>query len=216
MTEINQLDAEGATSAALAPAGKHIVLTTFGSFGDVHPYIALGLELKARGHRAVIATTASYREKIEATGLDFYPIRPDLPPPQENLELVVKVMDLKKGSEFLFRELLTPHLRDSYEDLRAATRDADLLVTHVITLAGPVLAQKTGIPWVSTVLAPTSFFSAYDPFVPPQTPGLVKLLRLSPLIARGVNGVSRTGPRGRSSRASPFSTSRTRRRLRPS
>ena len=191
MTKINQLDARGAPGAALAPAGKRIVLTTFGSFGDVHPYIAVGLELKARGHRAVIATSPLYRDKIEATGLGFHPVRPELRPPQEDPELVARIMDLKKGSEFLFKELLVPHLRDGYEDLREAARDADLLVTHVITMAGPILAQKTGIPWVSTVLAPTSFFSAYDPFVPPQTPGVAKLLRLSPLIARGVYGLMR-------------------------
>lgn len=191
MTEINQLDAQRPPSAAQAPAGKRIVLTTFGSFGDVHPYIAVGLELKARGHKAIIATSPLYRDKIEATGLGFHPVRPELRPPQEDPELVAKIMDVKKGSEFLFRELLIPHLRDGYEDLREAARDADLLVTHVITLAGPVLAQKTGIPWVSTVLAPTSFFSVHDPFVPPPAPGVVKLLRLSPLIARGVNGIMR-------------------------
>jgi len=44
---------------------------------------------------------------------------------------------------------------------------ADLLLTHPISLAGPLVAQKTGIPWVSSVLAPVSFFSAYDPPVPP-------------------------------------------------
>ena len=198
MSQINQLEAAGrgedaadSSSAGANPSGKRIVLTTFGSFGDVHPYIAVGLELKARGHKAVIATSPIYREKIEVTGLGFYPIRPDLRPPQEDPETVAKVMDLRKGSEFLFKELLVPHLRDGYEDLREATRGADLLVTHVITLAGPILAQKTGIPWVSTVLAPTSFFSAYDPFVPPQTPGVVKLLRLSPLIARGFLNIVR-------------------------
>src|SRR5215213_1001011 len=191
MPEINQLDAQAAPSAAPAPAGKRIVLTTFGSFGDVHPYIAVGLELKARGHKAVIATSPLYREKIEATGLGFHPVRPKLRPPQEDPETVAKIIDLKKGSEFLFKELLMPHLRDGYEDLREAARDADLLVTHVITFAGPVLAQKTGIPWVSTVLAPTSFFSVHDPFVPPPAPGVVKLLRLSPLLARGVNGLMR-------------------------
>jgi hypothetical protein len=44
---------------------------------------------------------------------------------------------------------------------------ADLLVTHPISFAGPLVAQKTGIPWVSTVLAPASLFSAYDPPMPP-------------------------------------------------
>jgi MGT family glycosyltransferase len=192
MAEINQPEMAGkqeqddddASGVNTKTAGRRIVLTTFGSFGDIHPYIAVGLELKARGHHPSIATSPLYREKIEATGLGFHPVRPDIPPPEENIETVLKVMDVRKGGEYIFKELLSPHVRDSYEDLREATRDADLLITHVITLAATVLAQKSGIPWISTVLAPTSFFSAYDPMVPPQFPGLGKLLHLSPYVAR--------------------------------
>ena len=45
---------------------KKIVISTFGSFGDLHPYIAVALELKRRGHRPVIATSEIYREKTDA------------------------------------------------------------------------------------------------------------------------------------------------------
>lgn len=166
------------------PGGKHIVLTTFGSLGDIHPYMAVALALKERGHRPVIVTSNYYREKIEAAGIEFHAVRPDLPPELDVPELVAKVMDVKTGAEFLFKELLMPHVRENYEDLREATRRADLLVTHVATPVGPVVAQKTGIPWISSVLAPTSFFSAYDPTVPPLYSGIVKLLRLHPSIAR--------------------------------
>jgi UDP:flavonoid glycosyltransferase YjiC (YdhE family) len=58
---------------------KKIVISTFGSFGDVHPYVAIALELKRRGHRPVIATSEIYREKTDALGLELYPVPPDLP-----------------------------------------------------------------------------------------------------------------------------------------
>ncbi|MDQ3818848.1 MAG: glycosyltransferase [Acidobacteriota bacterium] len=179
--------ADGATADTFEipdSRGKRIVLTTFGSYGDLHPYIAIGLELKGRGHNPVIASIPVYREKVEATGLSFHPVRPDLPTPEEDREIVAKIMDVKRGGEFLFKDLIAPHIKESYEDLLEGARGADLLVTHVITYAGHILAQKTGIPWISTVLAPATFFSAYDPFVPPQAPGLVKLLRLSPFFGR--------------------------------
>jgi MGT family glycosyltransferase len=198
MAETNQLEIPAEITAGLPPsgadtnpAGKRIVLTTFGSFGDIHPYIAVGLELQARGHRAIIATSSSYREKIEATGLGFHPVRPDIAPPEENLETLVKAMDVMKGGEFIIKELFAPHVHDGYKDLCEATRDADLLVTHMLTFAGPVLAQKTGIPWVSTVLAPTSFFSVYDPFAPPQFPAVSKLIRLSPLLGRAYINIAK-------------------------
>jgi rhamnosyltransferase subunit B len=162
-------------------SGKHIVMTTFGSFGDVHPYIAIALELQRRGHRVTIATGEIYRSKIEALGIGFRAVRPDLPSP-DNREIIRQVMDLKTGGEYLFKQMLMPHLRESYEDLIAAVHDADLFVTHVVTFAAPLVAQKTGIPWVSTVLAPISFFSVHDPSVPPAAPALVKLRPLGPVV----------------------------------
>jgi MGT family glycosyltransferase len=198
MVEINQLamptEFTGDPSLADGRAnlsGKRIVLTTFGSYGDIHPYIAVGLELLARGHRIVIATSPAYREKIEATGLGFHPIRPDIAPPEEDPETVIRAMDLRTGGEFIIKEMFSNHVRETYEDLREATRDADLLVTHILTFAGPLLVEKTGIPWISATLAPISFFSPYDPPVPPQAPAAGKVLRVSPLIARAAITLAR-------------------------
>jgi rhamnosyltransferase subunit B len=149
-------------------SAKRIILTTFGSFGDIHPYMALAMELQARGHRPVIATSELYREKLRAAGCEFVPLRPNIPPPQEqDAATMERVMEPKSGSHFLLHEMLLPGLRDGYEDLLEAVKGADLLVTHPITFAGPLVAQKTEMPWVSSVLAPCSFFSAYDPPVPP-------------------------------------------------
>src|SRR5260370_38230446 len=68
-------------TGSLPPSGKkkRIVLTTFGSLGDLHPCIAVALGLQARGHDAVIATSNSYRQKIEALGIRFRARAPDHP-----------------------------------------------------------------------------------------------------------------------------------------
>src|SRR6266480_2043528 len=63
--------------------GKRIVLTTFGSYGDIHPYMAIATELQQRGHHPLIATSELYREKMQAAGFDFVPVRPNIPPPHE-------------------------------------------------------------------------------------------------------------------------------------
>ena len=149
-------------------AAKRIVLNTFGSFGDVHPYMAIALELRQRGHQPVIATSELYREKMLASNFEFIPVSPHIPPPQEqDPEMMEKVMHPRSGSGFLLHEMLFPSLRESYRDILKAVAGADLLVTHPISFAGPLVAQKTGIPWISTILAPASFFSAYDPPRPP-------------------------------------------------
>lgn len=161
----------------------HIVITTYGSLGDLHPYLAVGLELQARDHKVTIATSETYRPKVEALGLGFRPIRPDLPDPASAPEVVAKVMNLRTGGEYLVRDMLMPHLRDSLADLLEATRDADMFVTHPVTFAAPLAAQlvqrERQLPWVSTVLAPFSLLSIHDPPTPPIVPSAAKLFGLS-------------------------------------
>jgi hypothetical protein len=53
---------------ALVP---RIVLTAIGSYGDINPYLALGRELKRRGHTVVFAVAEAYRADVEREGLLF-------------------------------------------------------------------------------------------------------------------------------------------------
>lgn len=154
--------------------GRRIVLTTFGSLGDLHPYLALALELQARGHEAVIATTRHYRERVESRGIGFRAVRPDGPGPNANDDVVRRIMDPRQGTAYVIRQLLMPALRKSYEDLLSATEGADLLVGHVLTYAARLVAEKQGLPWAATFLQPIGFFSACDPPVLPQIPFLAR------------------------------------------
>ena len=120
-------------------AKRVVVITCWGSHGDLFPYIGLALALKARGHRPVIATSPGYRENIEREGIEFAVAGPTVD--GTDVELFKRVMDPKKGSEVIVRELLMTKLRPTYEELRHAVAGADLLVTHPITFAGPVVAE---------------------------------------------------------------------------
>jgi hypothetical protein len=55
------------------------VIALRGPLGDFHPALAISLELRRRCHSITIATTTHYRDKVEALGLDFYPMRPHSP-----------------------------------------------------------------------------------------------------------------------------------------
>ena len=160
-----------------------ILFTTLGSFGDLYPYIAIGLELQALGHRVAIATSAAYREKVESEGLSFAPVRPDIA--LDNREMLRLVLDQRRGPERVFSAIAAV-VRDTYEDTLFAARDADAIVTHPITLAAVLVAQKLRLPWISSVLAPIMFLSAHDPPVPAQAPWLVNLRILGPGFMRAV------------------------------
>lgn len=152
-----------------------IVLSNIGTFGDINPLIALALELKRRGHVPVMALPNVYRPKIEPLGLAFHAVRPDIDPADR--ALIAMIYDVKKGTETGLREFLFPALRQTYDDLlNAATQPtrADLLLLGELNYAGPSVAEVTGIPWASYVLAPLSFFSAFDPPVLPPYPRLAR------------------------------------------
>ncbi len=176
-----------------------IVFSTYGTFGDVNPLIALALELKRRGHRPVLAVPEMFRGKIEPLGIGFARVRPDQDP--TDTRLIAMIYDIKHGTETGLREFLFPSLRKSYEDLTAAVEaegGADLLVTGELAYAGPIVAEKTGIPWASYVLAPFSYFSGYDPPVLPPYPMLAQMQAAVPplghVVARFARFVTRKWP----------------------
>ena len=74
--------------------GQRILLATFGSLGDLHPYIAVGLGLRARGHTVTIATSELYRSKVEGEGLHFHAVRPDLVLPRQTETISVLLLRL--------------------------------------------------------------------------------------------------------------------------
>jgi UDP:flavonoid glycosyltransferase YjiC (YdhE family) len=169
-----------------------IVLSNIGTFGDINPLIALALELKRRGHTPVMALAAVYQPKIVPLGLEFHAIRPDIDP--TNTILVEMIYDVNKGTERGLREFLFPVLRQTYDDLLdAATKPvrADLLLLGELNYAGPIVAEVTGIPWASYVLAPFSFFSAFDPPVLPPYPRLARADKLIPGMGRGMRRLAR-------------------------
>jgi len=164
--------------------GKRVVIACWGSHGDLFPYIGLALALKRRGHTPVVATNVGYRAEIEREGIVFAEAGPPIDRTAANAgDLYERVMDPRKGSEVIVTELLMPKLEQTYEQLRAAVEGADLLVTHPITYAGPILGEQLRLPWLSTVLAPLSFFSARDPAVLPTAPRLNDVPLVGPWLA---------------------------------
>lgn len=162
---------------------SRIVLTTIGSLGDLHPKIAIALELRKRGHSVVFATHKGYQGKIEALGFEFHEMRPDgTDDPVE----IARMTDSRTGSEYVVRNWLLPNLRETYTDLMDAAKDADCIIAGEIVYAARLVAETLGIRWVSTALQPFSLFSAYDPPVLSVFPLLAKLRSLGVTVNRGV------------------------------
>lgn len=155
-----------------------IIFATFGSLGDLHPMIALGLELKRRGHHIKFASMDFYREKVETLGFEYAPMSPHLSP--DDIANMPELVDARKGTERILRDIIIAGVPEMYDDLLAAADGCDVLITGEIIYAARSVVDKTGIKWVTTTLAPISLFSVYDPPVPPTAIWFEKLRFLGP------------------------------------
>jgi rhamnosyltransferase subunit B len=166
-----------------------VLLACWGSYGDLFPYLAIAHRLRARGHDPVIASCPYYAALVAAEGVAFRPMRPDVRP--DDTALLARLMDASRGTEVILRELIVPALAESAADLEAAADGVDLIVSHPVTFAAPLVAERRGLPWLSSVLAPMSFFSAYDFPALPNAPWAVGLRRLGPWAGRALMAVAR-------------------------
>lgn len=173
-----------------------IVLSTFGSLGDLHPYVALARALVARGHQAVLATHGQYRHRVERYGIEFVPIRPDFDDFGDVAEVMRRSVSGRRASEYVARQLVIPHLRASTADLLEACRGADALVAHLLSFGAPLVAETLRIPRILLLLQPVVLFSCTDPPLARELPAAALLQRLPPGAWRLLWGMARASSRG--------------------
>ena len=162
------------------------LLTTFGSLGDLHPYLAVGAELVARGHAVTVLTHEPYRARVTHAGLAFAPLAPDLnafPDPPAVMRLA---MDERRGSQYILEHLVLPYVREQMNTTRMLGAQHDVLVSHPLTVMTPHVAEAMGKRWAGVSLQPSVMFSRIDPPLFPSIALLSRLLRIGPGVAEVV------------------------------
>ncbi len=138
----------------------NVLLPTLGSSGDVHPFIALGLALKARGHRATVLTNPYFQAAIEARGLAFLPVGS-----LADVERAIADPDLwhsRRGFEAVARHAIVPSIETVYRLLESHA-DADTVVAaSSISFGARIAQERLGLPTASIHLQPTVIRSLID------------------------------------------------------
>ena len=128
-----------------------IAIVTVGSLGDVRPYVALGVGLRAAGHRVLLATHAPHAALARDNGLDFFPFAGDS---QEVLGTDAGRRWLHSGrNPYRFmtgmRHVVEPLVREVMAQCHAACHDADVIVTSVLGFCAAYhVAEKLRVPLV--------------------------------------------------------------------
>ncbi|MFK2902392.1 glycosyltransferase family 1 protein [Dyella ginsengisoli] len=171
----------------------HIVIATVGSLGDLFPFLAVGRVLARRGHRVTVATHEVHSGAVEQAGMHFADAS-GMPEPDDRAAFTAKAFHPWRGPAFVVRDFAAADVRASYQKLAPVCAGADLLITSTLAFAGQILGE-TGeaagrLRWLSAVLAPASFLSAYD--MPVTGIGMVDaLVRHSPTRGRVLQWLAR-------------------------
>ena len=136
------------------PSSALITIATSGTLGDLWPVLALGGELRRRGHRVRVCAAASLMGHVRAAGLDPWPCRPDLGPLRAREHFACwDHWRMKPENRLLARPDLVD-LPGHFEDLMAAARDADLFLFTTTESLGRTAAEKTGLPSLALAVLP--------------------------------------------------------------
>jgi rhamnosyltransferase subunit B len=149
----------------LANTANKVVLATFGTHGDLHPFIAVALGLREHGFDPVIATFEHFRSNVEAVGLRFHALRPAQEQIESDLHLSRPEMlrAVRDQPQIMLTKFMLPYLRQTYDDSIAAMTDAALVISSSIAFGAKLAAEKLGLPHLGVVLQPYSLLSAFDP-----------------------------------------------------
>lgn len=156
-----------------------IILSTNGSLGDLHPFLAVGAELRARGHDIRFAVMVPFHAAVQAAGFALDPLPNDRMSHGPGDDRAIYGSNTGVSAlRAAFRRRILPTLPAKIAALRAACAGADLLVASGLQFPAPIVADLTGIPWASVTVTPLSLPSAF--FAPnPQVPAGPPALRLA-------------------------------------
>lgn len=151
-----------------------LVLATFGTTGDIQPFLALGVELHRRGHTAVLAAPPNFASRAAQAGLEFAALGTAVDDPA-SLQLFASAYELQGVVEQVQATLSVPmqHAEASMPALLEAAEDADALVSIPYQAAGRICAELLGRPYVSVHFSPFGSSRRPDcrPWRPPTTTG---------------------------------------------
>ncbi len=177
----------------------HAILIPIGSHGDVHPFIGLGVALRARGHRVTLVTNPHFAPTAAKAGLEFVPLGTEA-----EMNEILENADLwkpMKGFQLVMRSL-TRFIEPVLEIIQALNVPGETVAASQVTAFGARIAHESlKIPLVTVHLQPVVFLSTIDPPEVPLAPLMRKLprwgrqalldfgnrVKVDPLIAPAIN-----------------------------
>lgn len=145
------------------PMPIKFIINTFGSAGDVHPFIALGRQLRERGHDVVYITSAKFKPLIEREGIRCRALGT-----VEHYDAMIR--DPRLWDPRVALGVILEGIAASFPNSVAAIREEVAghdgkccVVGSSLSFAARAVSQRDGLAMASIHLAPTMFWSSEAP-----------------------------------------------------
>ncbi|HRG98501.1 MAG TPA: glycosyltransferase [Polyangiaceae bacterium] len=143
---------------------RKILIASTGSNGDVLPFFGLAQRLRAAGHDVLVAASDNYAPPARALGLPFAIVGP----PWDEAQLRVtfeRILAEKAPLAQLARviEAIVESERAAVAELRALSREVDVVVYPPLFVAAVAAARAEGTPHISVHFAPIHRGTGYGP-----------------------------------------------------
>ena len=131
-----------------------ILINTFGSRGDIQPFIALGKGLQRAGHDVLICTAEGFRAFVEGHGLPYAHMDNAMYEMMQS-QTGKAAMEGSKGVWALYKQV-GPMIRRALDDEWTAAQayQPDLIVHHPKSLGSYAIAEKLNLPLVLALPLP--------------------------------------------------------------
>jgi UDP:flavonoid glycosyltransferase YjiC (YdhE family) len=140
------------------------LISSWGSYGDLHPFLALGRGLMARGHEVTLVGHPDWQAETETVGLRF--VSTGEPPRDDFIRNYPEVMSMKWAGlvslHTLVHRAIAPGFDHVMETLLAQAHSHDAMIAHHFVFPAPVAAEVAQIPWATVSLAPGVVPSGYS------------------------------------------------------
>ena len=158
-----------------------ILLDTHGSGGDINPFLALGIEMRRRGHAVTLISNQRFEPAALHAGISFAPSSSS-----DDFEAFLRRPSTtdKRNSLAVLRDYTTLALEREVACIEEYHRAGDtVIVASRLAFGGLIAGERLGIPVATLLLNTTSLRSTHEaPLIPgvphiPSVPGRRTLLR---------------------------------------
>ena len=151
-----------------------IVLSTWGTTGDVYPFVALSERLVAAGHDIRVCASSFYQNRFAKVGVDFYAVGVPFNFDQfhEFMDDLVQIRNPLESAIRIVKDGILADAEEWYQDCLRGMEGYDLAICHSADVPGQEAAIKNKLPWLTVSYCPGFIKTADDSPYPAPNLGL--------------------------------------------